>query len=149
VTYDGDEVTWGATSYTLGESGNGIQVPGTFADGTALTAPDYFDAGKGVVGEGKMIADLEYFCMGERGDVYRNINWPNSIPTKYLVDASKEYYVLNIHYSYIGSNESVQKSEKDITLVAEDKDYFNQVVSAITTANPNVVIKEDGVVVDE
>lgn len=68
----------------------------------------------------KKIADLEYFCMGERGDQYRNYNWPNVIPTKYMVDANNEsgYDTLNIHYSYVGSNESVQKSEKDMIFVA-------------------------------
>lgn len=67
----------------------------------------------------KKIADFEYFCMGERGDQYRNYNWPNVIPTKYMVDPTNTagYSVMNIHYSYVGSNESVQKSEKDIFLV--------------------------------
>lgn len=67
----------------------------------------------------KKIADFEYFCMGERGDQYRNYNWPNVIPTKYMVDPTNTtgYDVINIHYSYVGSNESVQKSEKDIFIV--------------------------------
>lgn len=67
----------------------------------------------------KKIADFEYFCMGERGDQYRNYNWPNVIPTKYMVDSANAtgYDVINIHYSYVGSNESVQKSEKDIFIV--------------------------------
>lgn len=67
----------------------------------------------------KKIADLEWFCMGERGDQYKNQGWPNVIPTKYMVDATDKdgYSVMNIHYSYVGSNESVQKSEKDIFLV--------------------------------
>ena len=67
--------------------------------------------------EGQLIADLEYFCMGERGDQYRNMGWPNVIPTKYLVDPSKKYDVLNIHYFYKGDGISVQKSEKDIQIV--------------------------------
>ena len=67
----------------------------------------------------KKIADFEWFCMGERGDQYRNYGWPNVIPTKYMVDPTNTagYSVMNIHYSYVGSNESVQKSEKDIFLV--------------------------------
>lgn len=71
----------------------------------------------GVVANGKQIADLEYFCMGERGDIYRNINWPNSIPTKYLVDPTNQYNVIDIHYYWTGSNENVQKSEKTLTIV--------------------------------
>lgn len=87
-----------------------------------------------VVGNGKNIADLEYFCMGERADAYRNANWPNSIPTKYMIDATKEYHVLDIHYAYVGSNEAVQKSEKDITIVCADMAELNKVINAVNTA---------------
>lgn len=66
---------------------------------------------------GKEIADLEYFCMGDRGDVYRNIGWPQVINTKYLVDPSVPYSTIDIHYFYEGNNENPQKSEKDITIV--------------------------------
>jgi hypothetical protein len=66
---------------------------------------------------GKLMADYEYFYMGERGDQYRMVGFPDYVPTKYLVDPSKEYDTIALHYSYIGSNESVQKSEKDITLI--------------------------------
>ena len=72
------------------------------------------------VENGHNIADLEYFCMGARGDMYRGMGYPNNITTTYLVDPSKKYDVLDIHYSYIGSNESVQKSERTITIVCED-----------------------------
>ena len=82
------------------------------------------------VGNGKNIADLEYFCMGERGDQYRNIGWPNVIETTYLVDPAEEYSVLDIHYAYVGSNEGVQKSERDITLVGS-KTNINLVIDAI------------------
>jgi hypothetical protein len=39
-----------------------------------------------------------------------------------MVDATNKdgYSVMNIHYSYVGSNESVQKSEKDIFLVGPE-----------------------------
>ena len=70
----------------------------------------------GSIGNGKTIADLEYFCMGERGDVYRGIGFPNNIPTTYLVDPTVKYNVIDIHYAYVGSNESVQKSEKTLSL---------------------------------
>lgn len=82
----------------------------------------------GTIGNGKKIADLEYFCMGERGDMYRNIGWPKSIPTKYLVDPTKVYNVIDIHYAYVGSGEGVQKSEKTLTIVvpASDGDTLTQ-----------------------
>lgn len=105
---------------------------------------------KAVLPEGQLIADLEYFCMGERGDQYRNMGWPNVIPTKYLVDPSKEYDVINIHYFYQGDGISVQKSEKDIQIVVPrpgEKDYsnINAVIKAIKTlvpGEPSIFLQE-------
>ena len=90
------------------------------------------------VPNGHLIADLEYFCMGARGDIYRGMGYPNIINTTYLVDPSAIYDVLDIHYFYTGSNESVQKSEKTITLVAvSDKGHnaMNTLIEAINTAS--------------
>lgn len=84
----------------------------------------------GTIGNGKKIADLEYFCMGERGDIYRGVGFPHNIATTYLVDPTKTYYIFDIHYAYVGNNESVQKSEKDITIVCSEKTEFNKIVSA-------------------
>ena len=96
----------------------------------------------GTVGNGKAIADLEYFCMGERGDIYRGVGFPNNIPTTYLVDPTVKYNVIDIHYAYVGSNESVQKSEKTITLVVPkvgatnsvSNKLANEIITAINTA---------------
>ena len=98
VTYDGAEVIWGQINESTGK----------------VDTEDY-----ATIKDGKKIADLEYFCMGERGDIYRNVGWPNAIPTKYLVDETKEYDVLDIHYYHEGAGENPQKSEKDLTIVAE------------------------------
>lgn len=92
--------------------------------------------------DGHKIADLEYFCMGERGDIYRMVGFPYVIRTKYLVDPDIKYNVIDIHYAYVGSNESVQKSEKDITIVvpkigANNKAsnaLANNIISGINTA---------------
>ena len=96
----------------------------------------------GAIDNGKTIADLEYFCMGERGDIYRGVAWPHNIPTTYLVDPTTKYNVIDIHYAYVGSNEGVQKSEKTITLVVPKVGANNQVsnklandiITAINTA---------------
>lgn len=88
----------------------------------------------GTIGNGKKIADLEYFCMGERGDIYRGVGFPNNIATTYLVDPTKTYYTFDIHYAYVGNNESVQKSEKDITIVCSDKAKINEIVESFNTA---------------
>lgn len=93
---------------------------------------------KKTVPDGHLIADLEYFCMGARGDIYRGMGYPNIIRTTYLVDPSAVYDVLDIHYFYTGSNESVQKSEKTITLVAVDDGShtaMNALIGAINTAS--------------
>lgn len=99
--------------------------------------------------DGHKIADLEYFCMGERGDVYRMVGFPYVIRTKYLVDPDIKYNVIDIHYAYVGPNESVQKSEKDITIVVPKIGANNQasnilansIISAINTAT-GLTIKE-------
>lgn len=96
----------------------------------------------GKIENGKKIADLEYFCMGERGDMYRNISWPHNIPTTYLVDPTLRYNVIDIHYAYVGDNEGVQKSEKTITLVVPkigetnsvSNVLANNIITAISTA---------------
>lgn len=81
------------------------------------------------------VADLEYFCMGERGDIYRGVGFPHNIPTTYLVDLNKTYNLIDIHYYYSGSNEGVQKSEKTITLAVESSSTkTNDIINAINTA---------------
>ena len=115
ITVNGDERIWGIVEDT---------------DSTSTIA------------NGKKIADLEYFCMGERGDIYRGVGFPNNIPTTYLVDPTVKYNVIDIHYAYVSSNESVQKSEKTITLVVPkvgannlaSNALANSIISAINTA---------------
>lgn len=94
------------------------------------TVTDNKDAG--TIDNGKKIADLEYFCMGERGDIYRGVGFPHNIPTTYLVDPTVKYNVIDIHYAYVGSNESVQKSEKTITLVVPKVEADNQTSNTLT-----------------
>ena len=96
----------------------------------------------GVIDNGHKIADLEYFCMGERGDIYRGMGYPNNIDTTYLVNPDLKYNTIDIHYAYVGSNESVQKSEKTLTLaipkVGEKNNISNKltndIISKINTA---------------
>lgn len=90
------------------------------------------------VPNGHNIADLEYFCHGFRGDEYRGMGYPNNLSTEYLVDPTLEYNTIDIHYAYVGSNESVQKSEKDITIVVpkigENNDVANKLTNQIIDA---------------
>lgn len=97
VTVDGDEVCWGVVDEKTGK----VEVK---YDGKEIK-------------NGKKMADLEYFCMGERGDQYRNVGWPNVIPTKYMIDPEESYSTLTIHYAFSDSGVNVQNSEKEITFV--------------------------------
>jgi hypothetical protein len=65
-------------------------------------------------------ADLEWFCMGERGDQYRGKDWPLSIttPEALLVSPTGEYDYVVIHFWDDIDNEGPQKSERDMTIVA-------------------------------
>lgn len=100
VKYQGDDVIWA----TRNEDTDKIDLEDTTT----------------VVGNGPKIADLEYFCMGERGDQYRDwVAMPQRLPVKYMVDPTKEYDVLDMHYFFSDTGVNVQKSEKDITFVSE------------------------------
>mgnify|MGYP003399679472 FL=1 len=104
VLFNSDEVTWG-----------------TVENGTSET----------IIKNGKKMADLEYFCMGERGDQYRQIGWPHNLETKYLVDPEKEYNVLDIHYYFSDSGVNVQKSEKDITILFEKSVSMTNIITKL------------------
>ena len=87
------------------------------------------------VENGHNIADLEYFCMGARGDHYRMMGYPNVIKTTYLVDPTAKYDTLDIHYAFTDSNEGVQKSERDITIVCIDDGKHTSMKALITAVN--------------
>lgn len=92
------------------------------------------------IDNGKQIADIEWVCMGQRGDQYRMMGYPNYIPTQYLVDPSKKYSVLELHYAFTDEGVSSYRSEKDITIAVPDGaagseyDVINDIISAINTA---------------
>jgi hypothetical protein len=78
---------------------------------------------------GKEMADLEYFCMGERGDQYRQVGWPYTMKTEYLVDPSKSYYSVDIHYAFVDEGVSVQKSEKTMTFLTTTKSVADAILA--------------------
>ena len=111
ITFEGDERIWGTV--------------------TTLTPINS-------VQNGHDIADLEYFTMGARGDLYRNMGWPNVIHTTYLVDPTQKYDVLDINYYWAGGAEDVQKSPRTLTLVAVDDGShtkMNALIKSINTAS--------------
>ena len=139
-TYTGITVVEAEQPWVLGtlpfETVDFSVVPGIleFEDGDTIQWGTAAAVESGVTyGDGKKIADLEYFCLGERGDVYRGIGWPNTIKTDYQVNPESEYSVIDIHYAYQGTCEDIQKSEKDITLVCLDA-KLSALISAINDA---------------
>lgn len=93
---------------------------------------------KKTVPDGHLIADLEYFCMGARGDIYRGMGYPNIIKTTYLVDPTQKYDTLDISYYWAGGAEDVQKSPRTITLVTVDDGShtaMKALIAAINTAS--------------
>lgn len=81
------------------------------------------------------VMDMEYFCMGERGDQNRTWGHLPVNPTQYMVDPSATgYYIINIHYYFEDNNEGSQKSEKTLTIVADSKTKINAVLGAHGTA---------------
>lgn len=107
---------------------NGLISWGTVTEDKTVEALDEMK-----IANGYKLAELEWFLMGERGDQYRQLYWPKNIETKYLVDATKEYYTLDIHYAYQGSCEDIQKSEKDILIIAEDNAPLETILTQLTS----------------
>lgn len=116
ILVDGDKVLWGNVEdyQPLG------------ADEKPLTLP-----------EGQLIADLEWFTMGERGDQFRLVGWPKIIPTKYMVDPSLDYDVVTIHYAFQGDGMENQYSEKDIQIAVpsgEDHAAVDKLLEVVNAA---------------
>lgn len=118
-------------------------VPTTVYDGTddLIWSKPEVKVSDTKVGNGRKIADLEYFLLGERGDQYRKIGWPNDIETKGVVDTTgkTDYDVLDIHYSFSDTGVNSYKTEKEITIVvpsAGEKDFtvMNELIKKFNTA---------------
>ena len=83
---------------------------------------------------GKQIADMEWFYHGTRGDIYREATYPDNFDFKPLVDETKAYSTLDIHFAYVGPGVEVAKSERTITVVCADAVELNKLITAIKTA---------------
>ena len=106
VLVDGDDVIWGTVEKEEGEP----------------------------VNNGKQIADMEWFYHGTRGDIYREATYPDNFDFKPLVDETKAYSTLDIHFAYVGPGVEVAKSERTITVVCADAAELNKLITAIKTA---------------
>lgn len=80
------------------------------------------------------LAQLEWFCHGFRGDVYREKAFPNNFPYTNLIvpSANAAYYTCDIHYFWHGYGNQVDKSEKVLTFVGSETDM--EALEALFTA---------------
>ena len=83
------------------------------------TTDTILTSGLTTVGNGKLMADREWFYMGERGDIYRGVNYPHDITTSYLVDPSKTYDTIEFDYSYVGTGIGNIESAKHICIACD------------------------------
>lgn len=86
------------------------------------------------VGNGRMVADMEWFYIGERADQFRGYGYPNNFETNYLADASKAYKFINIDFYYSGDVEDVQRSKKTLTIATADDTTLAALWTALGTA---------------
>ena len=106
ILMDGDDVIWGTVEKKDGST----------------------------VNNGKQIADMEWFYHGTRGDIYREATYPDNFDFKPLVDETKAYHTLDIHFAYVGPGVEVAKSERTITVVCTDTTQMNSLITALKTA---------------
>lgn len=106
ILMDGDDVIWGTVEKKTGTT----------------------------IQNGKQIADMEWFYHGTRGDIYREATYPDNFDFKPLVDETKAYSTLDIHFAYVGPGVEVAKSERTITVVCADATELNNLITALKTA---------------
>lgn len=91
---------------------------------------------------GYMVKKLEEFCNSFKGDMNFGVGFPYcSDPVPTYADPNTGYTMLNIHYYYEGSNEAVQKSEKDLTLctLTSNTNVVNDLLDTLESL-PNVKV---------
>ena len=86
------------------------------------------------INNGKQIADMEWFYHGTRGDIYREATYPDNFDFKPLVDETKAYSTLDIHFAYVGPGVEVAKSERTITVVCATAAELTKLITALKTA---------------
>ena len=106
ILMDGDDIIWGTVKKENGST----------------------------VNNGKQIADMEWFYHGTRGDIYRESTYPDNFDFKPLVDETKAYHTLDIHFAYVGPGVEVAKSERTITVICADTTQMNSLITALKTA---------------
>lgn len=121
--------------FTVAFPVRGDYLADTLAWGTDTVAASTITGNK-TIPAGFVLADLEYFAMGERGDYFRGYLYPFDYTPTYVINPFGDFAdtsVLNINFHYAGSAENVQKSPKLIQICGKTT-VINSIVSAIKTA---------------
>lgn len=90
------------------------------------------------VGTGHQVVEMEYFLLGERGDVYRTMGYPyNLTDGSGFASASSNYNLIEISYFDEGRNEA-KKSKKQLTIAVPFTDLasnskINTIVADLNT----------------
>ena len=85
------------------------------------------------IGDGYVLADLEDFCNGEKGDYYRGFAYPCDYNPEKAINPASTYDVLSIEYFWAGNVENVQKSPRLIQ-VAGSQAIVNTLYSSVKSA---------------
>lgn len=73
------------------------------------------------LGTNHLTKDMEYFYLGNRGDVYRQVGYPYTFDTQYLTDATDDYSTIDIAYFKTEPhNGGAVKSECVLTIVCKE-----------------------------
>lgn len=87
------------------------------------------------VGTNDISKDQEYFYLGERGDIYRNVGYPYTFDTQYLADATANYSTIDIaYYSVEPHNGGAVQSEKQLTILCKENATTSQYTIQIAIA---------------
>ena len=117
------EITLG----TIIENGVTHNEWGTVAEGSTSTANDAI----------KKLADLEWFCMGDRASQDRQ-GGPYALESKMMINMGSTYDVINICYAFQGEGVSAQFSEKQLhLLVPAGNTTILAAIKAITDVDQN------------
>ena len=107
---------------------------------------DVTSLAKGYAGQGtgNLAADMEYFYLGERGDKYRNVGYPYTFDTTYLVDPTKHYDIIDISYSSLNSGAvGVENDMRTLTILCENSTssaIAKLIASDVSTATSATVV---------
>ncbi len=138
VFVDGEDVIWGTVEDLT---------PAKYVEDTDSSSSTYQEmipnpavvVGTNAIGNGKIIADMEWFYLGERGDQYRMMGYPNYIPTEYLVNPATQYDVLELHFGFTDTGVNSYRTEKDITIVAPTGTVLSDIKTQLTAAGVSVL----------